>query len=116
VGKSVLALIIVAPSLRGACGRKRACGHIIAAAAHSHGYLCHRAVTTPRIAPHAIRICCAWTTAHGPALSRNHKQAAASAPPLMRLEKIMCVALVISYHHHVEQWTFQRILVQFGEK
>jgi hypothetical protein len=42
--------------------------------------------------------------------------AAASALPLIRLEKIISVALVISYHHHVEQWTFQRILVKFLRK
>jgi hypothetical protein len=41
---------------------------------------------------------------------------AASALPLIRLEKIISVALVISYHHRVEQWTFQRILVKFGRK
>jgi hypothetical protein len=79
------------------------------------GHLCHRAVTTPRIAPLAIRICFAWTTAHGLAFSNNRKQAAASALPLIRLEKIISVALVISYHQ-VEQWTFQRILVKSRRK
>jgi hypothetical protein len=40
----------------------------------------------------------------------------ASALPLIRLEKIISVAPVISYHRHVLQWTFQRILVKFRRK